>query len=79
MAQVKNGHNIPLLRARWLAAEREWRNAVAEAGLDLYSEAAEGQMLGRGKSKYPDALRRLFMQAQVARGNYFSPEERVAC
>lgn len=52
--------NLPALRDRWLHAERAWRAAVSARGIDLYSDAAEGKLIGRGKHKTPDDLRRLF-------------------
>lgn len=52
--------NLPALRSRWLDTERAWRAAVASRGFDLYSDAAEGKLIGRGKHKTPDELRRLF-------------------
>lgn len=48
------------LRERWLVAERAWRAAVRERGLDLYSTAAEGETAGRGAKKAPVELRSLF-------------------
>jgi hypothetical protein len=65
------GPNRTKLRGEWVAAEREWREAVAQSGLDLYDDAAEGRMVGRGKNKEPDELRKLFMAAQEARDAYF--------
>ena len=62
MARIVSGSrpNIAALSARWREAERAWRKAVAAHGFNLYSDKAEGRMIGRGKSAKPDELRQLF-------------------
>ncbi len=68
--------NLPLLRAEWLAAERLWRSACAAEGVCIYSDAAEGQMIGRGKTRAPNRLKVLFDAADLARAAYFGGRTR---
>jgi len=55
------------LREQFNSAWRAWTHAVSEAGVDLYSDAAEGKMIGRGKAARPDDLRRLYLAMEAAR------------
>lgn len=59
--------NLPKLRAEYRAADRAWRAAVEARGLDLYSDAAEGGWIGRGKNKQRDELGKLFDEMERAR------------
>lgn len=70
-----NKPNLAKLRAEYNAAERAWRNAAEARGLSIYDDAAEGQLVGRGKAKQPDELRKLFDAREAAREAYFSHGE----
>lgn len=65
-----NKPNLPRLREAYRNARHAWADAVAARGLDPYSDEAEGKLVGRGKNKQPDELRKLFDAMEAARLDY---------
>lgn len=67
--------NMPALRSAFVAKWRVWVKACAAEGItDLYLDAAEGRMIGRGKNKKPDAIRAAFIEMEDARLAYLGAQ-----
>ena len=71
---VKPKPNLPRLREQFREAGRAWRDLCTSRGVDIYSDAAEGKLIGRGKSRAPDELRRAFDRFETARLAYLGGE-----
>lgn len=67
MKAEKPKPNLPRLRERFREAGRAWRELCEQRGIDIYSDAAEGKMIGRGKARAPDDLKRAFDAFEEAR------------
>lgn len=59
--------NLVRLRERFREAGRAWRVLCEARGIDIYSDAAEGKLIGRGKARAPDDLKRAFDAFEAAR------------
>lgn len=62
--------NLPKLRAAYIDARKAWLRECAARGVDMYSDAAEGGHVGRGKARERDYLGRLFDAHEAAKRAY---------
>lgn len=62
--------NLNTLRQAANDTHRAWLKGVHALGLDPYSDDAEGKLVGKGKHKQPDELRKLFDAMEAARLDY---------
>lgn len=67
MAAAKSYGNLNELRGAYIVARRAWATRCARDGIALYAAAAEGKLVGRGKARAPDEIKRLYDAQEAAR------------